>query len=545
MRAFLKDLTLKESCYKCPFKYPEGSRADVSIGDFWGIESLAPELDNNIGTTVVICRTDIGEEICSNLDMQGCFVLDDIAKYNPAVIKSVSPHPDRNSFLDEFDNLPYKTLQKTVGRTKKEIIKTKYALTIYEIRVFISKLTRRFIRYRGNIMALRGNGNKKKILFVNGDLSVGGTERALINIINAIDPERYSVDLLLYQPGRDLASNLTENVKIIFKDTTGSYGPIFGAVAGNMIKGKWFDALLRIANTLPSYVGKIVLKSLRKSFGLEKQYDVAIAFRPGFAEDIVLNGVKASRKITWWHTGDTPKHLNKKKLRQNWSKFNSVVTVSDGIAELLKRNVSEAVDKTEVIYNMIDPKEISIKAEMDNPYNCDNGVLKIVTVSRLSVEKNLERIIDIAKELRSRGIEFRWIILGEGPLYDSLNRLIQANSLEDYVDLHGATLNPYVWMRHADIMVHPSLVESFGLVLIEAMSLGTPCVAAKSLGAIDIINSANGILVDDDPIAYADAIMRYHRNPDMVKKMASSCSASIERFASKKVIEQFYKIVNQ
>lgn len=69
MRGFLKNLTLRESCFKCPFKYPNGSKADISLGDFWGIEKVDIVSDSDIfdGMSLVISRLLNEEKIVSGI----------------------------------------------------------------------------------------------------------------------------------------------------------------------------------------------------------------------------------------------------------------------------------------------------------------------------------------------------------------------------------------------------------------------------------------------------------------------------------------------
>ena len=69
MRIFLSDYTIRRACFRCPFKYPDGSKADITLGDFWGIEKIAPQIDNNHGTTIVIARTQRGETSISQFEL--------------------------------------------------------------------------------------------------------------------------------------------------------------------------------------------------------------------------------------------------------------------------------------------------------------------------------------------------------------------------------------------------------------------------------------------------------------------------------------------
>lgn len=86
MRAFLKDLTLREACFRCPFKHPGGSQADITLGDLWGISQLAPEIDNDQGTTLVIAR----QGHIQGLVPDAYFVLNDVAMHNPAIVSSAN-----------------------------------------------------------------------------------------------------------------------------------------------------------------------------------------------------------------------------------------------------------------------------------------------------------------------------------------------------------------------------------------------------------------------------------------------------------------------
>ena len=93
MRSFLDNYTLRKACFRCPFKYPDGSKADISLGDLWGIETVAPQIDNNLGTTLVIARTLKGIEACRALEPLCDIDLGEAAVHNPAITDTF-PQPD-------------------------------------------------------------------------------------------------------------------------------------------------------------------------------------------------------------------------------------------------------------------------------------------------------------------------------------------------------------------------------------------------------------------------------------------------------------------
>lgn len=104
MRAFLSDTILRPSCYSCPAK--EGkSHSDVTIADFWGINNINPEFDDDKGCGAVLINTTKGEEL---LPFEKCDVklydIQNVIKYNPAYYRSCKQHPNRNKFFKGLDN---------------------------------------------------------------------------------------------------------------------------------------------------------------------------------------------------------------------------------------------------------------------------------------------------------------------------------------------------------------------------------------------------------------------------------------------------------
>ena len=116
MRGFLKDLYLRPSCHSCPSKcFRSGS--DLTIGDFWGVESEFPELSDDKGISAVLCNTAKGVELLSmiNVAIVPC-TYSQIFKYNPALEKSVLPHRNRGIFMTSFVSNSYKSLDSLIVR---------------------------------------------------------------------------------------------------------------------------------------------------------------------------------------------------------------------------------------------------------------------------------------------------------------------------------------------------------------------------------------------------------------------------------------------
>ena len=104
MQAFLQELILRPSCYYCKAK-SNRSHSDITIADFWGVESHHPEIDDDKGTGLVMLNTEKGE---AALDLAKVNYVestyDKAAADNPAINSSVTCHPNRAKFFREIDS---------------------------------------------------------------------------------------------------------------------------------------------------------------------------------------------------------------------------------------------------------------------------------------------------------------------------------------------------------------------------------------------------------------------------------------------------------
>lgn len=102
MKAFLGNASLRKSCLDCPAKRCCGS--DMTLGDFWGIQNIHPEIEDGLGVSAVICNSDKGRVALEGL--RGSVAYDDatwdeVVMGNPSLTRSVVPHPRRDEFLHD------------------------------------------------------------------------------------------------------------------------------------------------------------------------------------------------------------------------------------------------------------------------------------------------------------------------------------------------------------------------------------------------------------------------------------------------------------
>ena len=101
MRAFLKNIILRPSCYSCPSKNLK-SGSDITLGDYWGINTLRPELDDDKGVSAVTVNTKKGDNALKLISPELCpTTYEELVLRNPALYRSSIPHQKREAFFNQ------------------------------------------------------------------------------------------------------------------------------------------------------------------------------------------------------------------------------------------------------------------------------------------------------------------------------------------------------------------------------------------------------------------------------------------------------------
>ncbi len=125
MRMFLENLSLRPSCYECTIK--TNRYADISLGDFWGIDDIAPEMNDHKGTSLVIERTERGKRLIDRIDdsiVRSKVDYIEAIRSNTAEVESVARPIRRESFFVDFNRMTFDELsQKYIRFSVKQRIK--------------------------------------------------------------------------------------------------------------------------------------------------------------------------------------------------------------------------------------------------------------------------------------------------------------------------------------------------------------------------------------------------------------------------------------
>lgn len=384
---------------------------------------------------------------------------------------------------------------------------------------------------------------KKKILFSCYGLGIGGIEKCLVNLINAMPEDRYDVDILLMNPEYDFRDQLRRPVRLL---------PMFDYVANvhdTMPEVRRRGGVLRA----PGLALRWVLFRLELKFGrkpwrwfrpLPGHYDVAVAYSQNdLSAYYVIDKVNADRKVFWYHNGAYERGgWQYDRDRAYYPRFDHAVAVSTDCAGVLRKRFDFAPGQLIVLHNICDAQTIRTRAEAFVPGSFRRGPVHIATVGRMTVEKGAPLAVEACRLLRAQGFDVCWHWVGDGNQSDAIRQAIEKNGLQEHFILEGNQNNPYPYITNADIYVQPSHYEAYSTTVTEARVLGRPIVTTDVGGMRDqLTDGVNGLIVPIDAEAIAAAVKRLLTDGEL--RGSFTRQLQNEAFSPEKALEAYENTV--
>jgi glycosyltransferase involved in cell wall biosynthesis len=161
----------------------------------------------------------------------------------------------------------------------------------------------------------------------------------------------------------------------------------------------------------------------------------------------------------------------------------------------------------------------------------EDGISYIAFVGRLTQIKRPDRLLDVAGEIKSRGLKAKIIVAGEGELFASSRELAMKENLP--IEFLGWRKDISELFAASDITLLTSDNEGIPLTLIQAAQAGLPIVATE-VGSISdiVIHEGNGYLTDTSPAALADALEKLIIDPVLRQIMGEAGRDRSQRYFS-------------
>jgi glycosyltransferase involved in cell wall biosynthesis len=182
-------------------------------------------------------------------------------------------------------------------------------------------------------------------------------------------------------------------------------------------------------------------------------------------------------------------------VRDTLAQANHIVAVSPALAKTI-RDFHDGIE-IDIVGNLIKTQFFVPAASSENASSLSQ--IRFLSIALLTKQKGMSHLLQAARLLVQRGVSsFELVIGGDGPERAELERMVKLLDLSNHCRFLGLLAPQEVrhWMQHSDVLVMPSLHETFCIVLGEAMSCGKPVIATRCGGPEFVVAPETGILVE-------------------------------------------------
>lgn len=329
----------------------------------------------------------------------------------------------------------------------------------------------------------------KKILIFIESLAGGGAEKALVNLVKALNKQKYDITVMTVTDGDIYQEAIAKECKYQ------SFLSVKDYHTGGLKK------LLFWLNI--KYIYNAPAEDVYRKY-IHEKYDIEIAFIEGFATKLISASTNnGSKKIAWVHIDVLKNSYADKSYKDlneqinSYKKYREIVCVSGTVKESFEEKFG-INDKASVIHNILDYSDIKDKS--DEPTGIAKAVTpQFITVGRLEAQKGYPRLLKCLNELSNEGYEYSFWIIGEGSQKQDLQQYIHDNHLEGKVQLLGFQSNPYKYLKQADAFVCSSYAEGYSTAAIESLLVNTPVLTVECSGMHELLDGhAYGEIFSND-----------------------------------------------
>lgn len=433
---------------------------------------------------------------------------------------------------------------------------------------------------------------KQRIFFAIHYLELGGAEISLIGLLQAMDYARYDVDLFVYSHQGELMRFIPKEVNLLPEIKAYAYierpmkdallKGLFGIVYGRL-KAKWQHKTTRTSTSTITGTSKqdqsifqYVMNGVEPylpSLDEYGEYDLAVSFLT--PHNIVLNKVRAKRKVCWIHTDYSKIGVNAPLELPVWSGFDHIVSISSDVTKAFLTVFPTLKDKIVEIQNILSADFVRNRAKEMTPEEVvkemprEVGVVNLLSVGRFTHPKNYDNVPAILKYVNDNvngnnnwndddngdgnrprkvdvpvdvDVKIKWYLIGYGGDEPLIRQRIAETGMENQVIILGKKENPYPYIKACDIYVQPSRYEGNAVTVREAQMLYKPVVVTNyPTSNSQIQDGTDGIIVPMDNNGCAKGIATFIQ--DEIKKERIIDYLNTHDYSNFLEVEKFYDLL--
>lgn len=379
--------------------------------------------------------------------------------------------------------------------------------------------------------------SKKRILFVNDEMEMGGVARVLNTLMANLPNDKYEIDCLVLHKTGLLLNEIPSNVKVIsgtkFFETVDQ--PLIELIK-NMDVPLIFSKL-RLLLFMKTGLIKERIKKEREELD-QNPYDIEVAAKEGFCTIFTAFG-KSKKKINWVLTDYSVCNYSKRHMKLVKESLEYIdLNIADSKQAIEAYKKVFKIDNGISIHNLMDVDRV--KRDMqENKIDISEGI-NIVSVARFHFQKSIDRLINAHKYVLDKEIHHNLYLVGGGELENKLRKQVADLNLTT-VHFLGYMKNPYGLINQCDLFVLSSLYEGFATVINESLIAQTPVLSTLVSGVDEqIIDSNYGYIVDNNQEALNEGLYNALKDYDKLKYMKEYLKDY--HYPNEKILEEFIEV---
>lgn len=397
---------------------------------------------------------------------------------------------------------------------------------------------------------------KKRILIVSHAMELGGAERSLLGLLDALDPKQCAVDLFLLRYEGELMPMIPAHVKLL--PEVPAYTVLARPMRTTLKEGHIVLTAARLAGKIAANLFAAKHQYTDSGVALEYSHKFTCPFMPEINPDLeydlaisfltphyfVIQKVRAKIKLAWIHTDYSTVQVDVASELAMWGTYDHIVSISDAVTESFLSTFPSLKDKILPIGNILPERLIRAQAEEVLPAGemPEDGSIRLLSVGRYCTAKNFDNVPDICARLVKMGQDIKWYIIGFGDDEELIRKKIAESNMGESVILLEKKDNPYPYMAACDLYVQPSRYEGKCVSVIEAQILGKPVVITRYPTCPNQLeDGVDGMIVPMDNDSCANGIATLLQDPEKMKRLAETCKT--RDYSNSVEIEKIYQLL--
>jgi len=353
------------------------------------------------------------------------------------------------------------------------------------------------------------------------ELNMGGSERVILNIINGLDRDRFSIGLILFNSNGDLVDEVLSDITIYDLNISS-------------VKKGLFALIKKLYSLKPDII-----------FSGIGHINISLAIFIPILKIVLPNTkfiARQSNILTINNRYEKHPYIHDWLYKRVYKNYNRIVCQSNYMQQDLVTNYHFPIDKTIVISNPIDIKNIEQLSTIELEYPFSYKTTNLITVGQFRYQKRHDLLLKTFAKLDKN---YTLTIIGDGVKREELKELAKELGIIDRVAFLGHQKNPYSYIKQADIFVLTSEFEGFPNVVLEANLCGLLVVAFETIGVDKEIiqNGINGIL---SPFPNIDKLATTIQNIKLKEFDRNSIkNMTAQKYSINSIIKIYEQILNK